>query len=111
MENKIIDITKENVKEYLKNQTYKIVYPAVFKQANWVVGTKTDPKKEFGTIGLSVIVPKDDGTYYTKDIDCFLSDKEQLPKGKLEPFSNVDVIFEFNKYNPSIAGRFVKIIE
>ena len=104
-------ISKENVEQIMKKQNYQLVYEAVFKQANWQVGTKADPKKEFGIVSLMLVVPKDDGDYYTKDIDCFLSDKEQMPKTKFKPTDKCHVVFEFNKYNPEAAGRFVKIVE
>ena len=71
-------ITKQNVEEIINTQNYELVYQAYFKQANWIVGTKNDPKKEFGTISLTLTVPKADGTYYTKDVDCFIADKYDI---------------------------------
>ena len=106
-----MEITKNNVENIRNAQKYELVYSAYFKSASWVVGTKNDPKKEFGTVQLSFIVPKSDGTFYTKDVDCYISDKLQMPTKMPEPFSKVYVVFEFNKDNPLMAGRFVRIVE
>lgn len=109
MENKI-EITKQNAKEIFEKQTNQLLYEVVYKDSVWKVGTKDDPKKEWGSLKLSVIVPNGDDSY-VKDLDFFLSDKTQLPSKKLERFSKCYALFEFNRFNPEIDGRFVKIIE
>lgn len=109
MENKI-EITKQNVKEIFEKQTNQLLFEVVYKDSVWKVGTKDDPKKEWGSLKLSVIVPNGEDSY-VKDIDFFLNDKTQLPSKKLERFSKCYALFEFNRFNPEVGGRFVKIIE
>ena len=109
MENLVIN--KDNVKEVIKKQTRQIIYKVIFKEKNWIKGTKNDPKKEFGTIKLAVKVPKGEDDYYIKDMDFFIDSEDKLPKAKIEPFAECYAVFEFNEFNPEASGRFVKIVE
>lgn len=84
-------------------------FNGIYKGATWRVGTKEDPKKEYGIVSLCFIVPKSDGESFVKDVDEFVFDKADLPVGK-ELMDEVVVQYEINPYNPVAKLRFVKVL-
>ena len=89
---------KEMKKEDLiENQNFVNRYRAIFKSADWKVGTKKDPKKELGFLKFSILVPRADETTYIVDIDELVFDKENMPKKKIEPFTPIIVEYEHNR--------------
>ena len=88
---------------------YQVEYKAIFKGANWRVGTKDDPKKEYGIISLCFVVPGRDGKDYVKDVDEFIFEKSLLPQG-IQVMDKVTAIYEFNPHCPTLKPRFIEIV-
>ena len=99
----------------IKNVENLIYYDAIFIAKSWRIGTKNDPKKEYGLIKFNVEVPlsKPDAngeTTFVQTIEEFVFDKANFPVEHLERYSKIKVAYIPPVCNPQGKLKFVKIV-
>lgn len=92
-----------------------VLYDATFIDKTWRVGTKNDPKKEYGIVKFNVEIkmakPTEDGTdTYIQSIEEFVFDKENFPVEHINRYTPVKVAYMPPVGNPQGKMRFVKIL-
>lgn len=102
-----------NVQKNTENENY-VIYDATFIDKTWKVGTKNDPKKEFGMIKFNVEMklaqPKEDGTdSYIQTIDEFIFDKANFPEQHIDRYTPIKVAY-LPPVSPQGKMRFVKVV-
>lgn len=109
----------ENVKKTndVKENELKdcVLYDATFIDKTWRVGTKNDPKKEYGIVKFNVEIkmakPAEDGTdTYVQSIEEFIFDKVNFPEVHINRYTPIKVAYMPPVGNPQGKMRFVKIV-